>query len=44
MPRIRAGHAAFRFATLSLALLTGLTECVALMRARLRLRLHSLPR
>jgi hypothetical protein len=37
MQRIRAGHAAFRVAALSLALLTGLSECVALWRARLRL-------
>ncbi len=41
MPRIRAGHAAFRFAALSLALLTGLSECVALWRARMRSRLPS---
>lgn len=39
MQRIRAGHAAFRFAALALALLTGLSECLALWRARLRLHL-----
>lgn len=37
MQRIRAGHAAFRLAAISLALLTGLSECLALWRARMRL-------
>jgi len=36
MQRIRAGHAAFKMAAIGLALVTGLSECVALWRARLR--------
>jgi len=36
MPRIRAGHAAFRYIAIAIALVTGLMECLALWRARLR--------
>jgi hypothetical protein len=39
MPRFRAGHAAFKTAAILVALITGLSECVALWRARLRLGL-----
>ena len=34
MSRMRSAHAAFKFAALVLATLTGLSECAALARAR----------